>query len=48
VPIADAALKSIELVKDGTLKVYPGVPHGIAGEYQEALDADLLAFVTEE
>ncbi|BAL88393.1 hypothetical protein AMIS_31730 [Actinoplanes missouriensis 431] len=44
VPIADAAYKSIELVKDGTLKVYPGAPHGIAGSYQRALDKDLLAF----
>ncbi|MFI5895134.1 alpha/beta hydrolase [Actinoplanes sp. NPDC051513] len=30
VPIADAAQKAIKLVKDGTLKVYPGAPHGIA------------------
>ena len=44
VPIADAAYKSIDLVKDGTLKVYPGAPHGIAGSYQQALDKDLLAF----
>ncbi|WP_347978185.1 alpha/beta hydrolase [Microbacterium sp. ProA8] len=45
VPIADAAVKSIELVKHGELKVYPGAPHGIAGEYQEQLDADILAFL---
>lgn len=48
VPIKDAALKSIELVKNGTLKVYPGASHGIIGAYQEALDADLLAFITEK
>lgn len=45
VPIAGAALKSAELVKHGTLKVYPGAPHGIYGEYQKALDADILAFI---
>jgi non-heme chloroperoxidase len=45
VPIKDAALKSIDLVKDGTLKVYPGAPHGIAGPYQQALDADILEFI---
>jgi len=45
VPIAAAALKSIELVKHGTLKVYPGAPHGIFGAYQEELDADILAFL---
>ncbi|GAA2569398.1 alpha/beta hydrolase [Winogradskya consettensis] len=44
VPIADAAYKSIELVKNGILKVYPGAPHGIAGAYQQALDKDLLEF----
>jgi non-heme chloroperoxidase len=47
VPIADAAHKSIELVKQGTLRVYPGAPHGIHGAYQEALDQDILAFFAE-
>jgi non-heme chloroperoxidase len=46
VPIADAALKAVELVKGAELKVYPGAPHGIAGPYQQALDKDLLAFIT--
>ncbi|MEU8244176.1 alpha/beta hydrolase, partial [Actinoplanes missouriensis] len=44
VPIGDAALKSIKIVKNGSLKVYPGAPHGIAGSYQQELDKDLLAF----
>ncbi|GMA25724.1 alpha/beta hydrolase [Luteimicrobium album] len=47
VPIADAALKSIEIVEHGTLKVYPGAPHGIFGAYQDQLDADILAFIAE-
>ena len=45
VPIADAALKSIDLVKDGTLKVYKGAPHGIQGDYQDQLDADILEWL---
>jgi len=45
VPIAAAAEKTIGLVQDGTLKVYPGAPHGIYGDYQTALDADILAFI---
>ena len=45
VPIAAAALKTAELVKHGTLKVYPGAPHGIYGDYQVALDADILDFI---
>jgi non-heme chloroperoxidase len=47
VPIGAAAHKSIKLVKNGTLKVYPGAPHGIYGAYQAALDKDMLAFVAE-
>jgi non-heme chloroperoxidase len=44
VPIAAAALKSAQLVKNATLKVYPGAPHGIAGRYQQELGKDLLEF----
>jgi non-heme chloroperoxidase len=46
VPIKDAALKSIDLVSGAELKVYPGAPHGIAGPYQQALDRDILAFIS--
>jgi non-heme chloroperoxidase len=45
VPIAAAAEKSIKLVKNGTLNVYPGAPHGIYGAYQEQLDKDILGFI---
>lgn len=45
VPIVAAAEKSIKLVKQGTLKVYPGAPHGIYGSHQEALDKDTLEFI---
>jgi non-heme chloroperoxidase len=45
VPIQAAALKSAELVKDATLKVYPGRPHGLAGAYKDEFNADLLAFL---
>ena len=45
VPIAAAALKTVELVKHGRLKVYEGAPHGIFGAYQEELDRDILAFI---
>jgi non-heme chloroperoxidase len=45
VPIVAAARKSINLVKDGTLKVYPGAPHAVYGDYQAELDQDILAFI---
>ena len=47
VPIAAVAQKSIDLVKDGTLRVYPGAPHGIFGAYQQQLDRDILAFIAQ-
>jgi non-heme chloroperoxidase len=47
VPIVAAADKSIKLVRQGTLKVYAGAPHGIYGAYQDALDQDILAFIEE-
>ena len=45
VPFADAALKSIKLLSNGTLKTYPGFPHGMLTVNTEILNADLLAFV---
>ncbi|MFC7556020.1 alpha/beta fold hydrolase [Pseudoroseomonas wenyumeiae] len=45
VPIADAALKSIKLLKNGTLKVYEGYPHGMLSTHADRINADLLAFV---
>jgi non-heme chloroperoxidase len=44
VPIADAALIGIKLLKHGTLKVYPGLPHGMATTHADIINADLLAF----
>ena len=45
VPIADAALKSIKLLKHGTLKTYPGLPHGLCQTHADVVNADLLAFI---
>jgi non-heme chloroperoxidase len=45
VPYADAALKSAKLLKQGTLKVYPGFPHGMPATNADTINADLLAFI---
>ncbi|MBU0557277.1 MAG: alpha/beta hydrolase [Alphaproteobacteria bacterium] len=45
VPIADSAELAIKLVKDGTLKVYPGLPHGMCTTHPEIINPDLLAFI---
>jgi len=44
VPIDDAARKAVKLVKNGTLKVYPGAPHGLATTHKDQLNKDLLEF----
>jgi non-heme chloroperoxidase len=45
VPIADAGLLSAKIVKNATLKVYPGAPHGMCTTLKDAINADLLAFL---
>ena len=45
VPIADSAHLAIKLVKKGTLKIYPGLPHGMATTHADVINADLLAWI---
>jgi non-heme chloroperoxidase len=45
VPIGASARKSIDLLKNGTLKTYAGYPHGMLTTNPEVLNADLLAFI---
>ncbi|HVK91642.1 MAG TPA: alpha/beta hydrolase [Mycoplana sp.] len=44
VPIAASAPLSAKLLKNGTLKVYEGFPHGMATTHADIINADLLAF----
>ena len=48
VPIADSALLSAKLLKRATLKVYPGLPHGMCTTHADVINRDLLAFVRGE
>jgi len=45
VPIADSAMLSAKLVKNATLKVYNGAPHGMCTTLKDQVNADLLAFL---
>ncbi|MDN8617776.1 alpha/beta fold hydrolase [Variovorax ginsengisoli] len=45
VPIDDAARLSVKLLKNGTLKTYPGYPHGMLTIHADVINPDLLAFV---
>lgn len=45
VPVANSALLSSKLLKKSTLKVYPGLPHGMCATHADVINRDLLAFV---
>lgn len=45
VPIGAAALLSSKLVKNATLKIYKGAPHGMCTTLKDEVNADLLAFL---
>jgi non-heme chloroperoxidase len=45
VPYADSGPLSAELVQNGTLKTYPGFPHGMPTTEAATINADLLAFL---
>jgi non-heme chloroperoxidase len=45
VPIGAAGLMSAKIVKNATLKVYPGFPHGMCTTNADEINADLLAFI---
>ena len=47
VPIGASALLSSKIVKDATLKVYPGAPHGLAQTtaWKDEFNTDLLNFI---
>ena len=46
-PFDDASALSAQIVKDATLKGYPGASHGLANTpaYKDAFNADLLNFL---
>ena len=45
VPYKDAAMLQIKHLKNGTLKIYPGFPHGMLTTHADVINPDLLAFV---
>ena len=45
VPIDDSARRSVEIIRDATLRVYEGAPHGLFATHKDRLNADLLEFI---
>jgi len=48
VPYADSAPLTVELLKNGTLKTYADLPHGLCSTHPEIVNPELLAFIREE
>jgi len=46
VPVADSALLSAKLLKNNTLKIYAGLPHGMCTTHADVVNAELLSFIT--
>ena len=44
VPFENHAAKAVKLLKQGTLKAYDGLSHGMATTHPDVINADLLAF----
>jgi len=44
-PFATIGARSVKLLKQGTLKSYPGLPHGMPTTHADLINADLLAFI---
>ena len=45
VPIGVSAMLSSKIVKNSTLKIYPGGPHGLTSTHKDQINADLLDFI---
>ena len=45
VPIGASAMLSSKIVKNATLKVYPGAPHGMCTTEKDKVNSDLLEFI---
>jgi non-heme chloroperoxidase len=44
-PFPTTCARSVKLLKHGTLKSYPGLPHGMPTTHADQINADLLAFI---
>jgi non-heme chloroperoxidase len=45
VPIGASAMLSAKLIRDATLKIYKGAPHGLCTTRKDEVNAELLAFL---
>jgi non-heme chloroperoxidase len=44
-PFPTTGARSVKLLKHGTLKSYPGLPHGMPTTHSDLINTELLAFI---
>jgi non-heme chloroperoxidase len=44
VPIGISSQPTAKIIRNATLKVYPGLPHGMCATHADLINPDLLAF----
>jgi non-heme chloroperoxidase len=44
-PVTGSALLNAKIIKNATVKIYPGAPHGMTVARADDVNADLLAFL---
>ena len=44
-PVPNNGARSVKLLKHGTLKSYPGLPHRMPTTHADQINADLLTFI---
>jgi len=45
VPFGVSAMRSSKMIKNATLKVYKGAPHGMCTTHKQQVNEDLLTFI---
>jgi non-heme chloroperoxidase len=48
VPIGISGQVSARIVKGATLKIYPGLPHGMCSTHKDQINTDLFEFISSQ
>ena len=45
VPVQASAYRAVRLLPNASLKVHPGAPHGLTGQFEQDFNTELLEFI---
>jgi non-heme chloroperoxidase len=45
VPVQASAYRAVRLLPNASLKVHPGAPHGLTGQFEQDFNIELLEFI---